>query len=92
MEGGRSKTPLSLRPVRRARSDNRRTLVIKDGWTSYHVQERRYVLLPSLLHSAFLMLYFEDDEETVSPVSTHLVIQNTEEWFRQRLVHPCVKF
>ncbi|CAL1295487.1 unnamed protein product [Larinioides sclopetarius] len=39
MEGGRSKNPLSLRPVRRARGDNRRTLVIKDGWTSYHVQE-----------------------------------------------------
>ncbi|GFY70220.1 hypothetical protein TNIN_285201 [Trichonephila inaurata madagascariensis] len=50
MEGGRSKNPLSLRPVRRARSDNRRTLVIKDGWTSYHVQDPT---VPKVLHNRF---------------------------------------
>ncbi|XP_042898223.1 dual specificity calcium/calmodulin-dependent 3',5'-cyclic nucleotide phosphodiesterase 1A isoform X3 [Parasteatoda tepidariorum] len=38
MEASRSKISLTTRTVRRARNDNRRTLIIKDGWTSYHVQ------------------------------------------------------
>lgn len=38
MDSCKSKAGFSMRPVRRARGDPRRTLIIKDGWTSYHVQ------------------------------------------------------
>lgn len=38
MDSCKSKPGFSMRPVRRARGDPRRTLIIKDGWTSYHVQ------------------------------------------------------
>lgn len=36
--GNNAKSLYTFRPMRKARRDSRITFVIKDGWTSYHVQ------------------------------------------------------
>ncbi|GFU14587.1 hypothetical protein TNCV_406441 [Trichonephila clavipes] len=50
-----------------------------------HADTSRDVLPKGVLHYV-LPLHHEDDEEAVSPLPTHLVVQNIEGRFRQLLV------
>ena len=54
MDSCKPKPGFSIRPARRARGDARRTLIIKDGWTSYHVQGKWNLTILTTLCNLFV--------------------------------------